>query len=723
MPLVERKSYVFDSHSHWEVCARDGFPIQGDDLVVSAERATRSISVMAEDRQPAALAYDSSGRLFWLRSTGELMSFGEGRLTAECRLAPGPLPSTEPPSVYLALSRAYAWLAVGERLLTFERLHWQQLGEQAIGRILALTANGDGAWCLVDPAPDTRPTPEAGSCRKDDAPRWTHVGPSGSPDRPDVTLPCKRPILGGAFDRSGDRLLTLTEEGVRHDDPCASTDRPLAVDLRPHRCRFEPLRIAVDCRGVVHLLGVDPVKPHKRFLWSFAGDGSRIGDRELRSDTSSIASFDAIELAGAAGVVQLVDPSGAATAVHGSEARHAVLITPTLVSPRNQGASWHRLRLTADLPLGTSLRLRFAPSDDEALAKRVAEISARPGQSPTDRLQAIEGLLPWKPECNTTIASADDPLGRRLFEVPLDGIEGTYLWIALHLHVPPTSQAAALRALEVRYPARSSIEHLPAIYRADPERAAALRRFLAVFETIFEDLEDQIDGLPARLAADGITDHAWLDFLLRWIGLPLPADVPLAQKRAFLLQVPDLLHRRGTPEALEDALRAVTGRDVVVADRAAEPMPWIVADDGAELGKGTLLIRKRRRDFRLGVRARLGKERLGSPDSPAAADVVERIRTLQIEIDAALAEDEAAFQAIDALLEHFLPAACRYELTLRPLAGRGPRRLGRDARFVEDHGDEIGREATLGCLPLPRQTAPRLRLDHHAPLDGRHRLL
>ena len=529
-----------------------------------------------------------------------------------------------------------------------------------------------------------------------------------------MACPDDRPALAGALDPCSGRLLVVDQHAVRSRDPRDhrwSTD----IDLCPWHCRFEPDRIGIGCDHVIHLLDRT-----RRLLWSFTGNGVRAAQREVQAGTEPIAAGTTVALGGTYGIVQLGVAAASAAAGDG-EASEAVLLTPTLVSPREQGATWQRARIGADLPPGTALRVRVAASDDDGLARRVAEIAARPGLSPTQRLLALDGLLPWDPKLETAMAADDDPLGLGWFEVVLDGIKAPYLWLALHLHVPPTSQPAKLRRLEVRYPARSWIEDLPAIYRAEPARAAELRRFLAVFETVFDDLEQRIGELPKRLAPTSDADQAWIDFLIRWLGLPLPADLPAARKHEFLAQAPELLRRRGTPWALQEALRIVTGRDVRIDDLGGGPLPWVLRRGEARLGVDSLLIRADRQGFALGGTARLQRDALGRREPAATRQVAQRTQALRIEIEGG-PEDEASLRAaIEATLDHFLPASCRFELRLARLgaAGQG-RRLDRDLRLLEPR---IGRTMRLGRVALATVQPPAIRLDDRAPLDGRHRLL
>jgi phage tail-like protein len=538
MPTADLRTYRFSCRAHWAMCGLDGFVEYGDALTVGGGGAWQPLTTSAEDHNPLALARDPSGRLCWVRRSGELALWANGQ-----PVILGRLESVAP--AQLGVSAHKIWLATGDWLRVYDRLHLQELSAHRIGPVLALAVDcAGGAWCLVGAAPEGG---RAVAGKATDLCRWLHFDQVGRADGRAVACPDDTPALSGTLDPCSGRLLIVDRAAVRSQGPCDdgwSTD----IDLCPWRCRFEPDRISVGCDHVVHLLDRT-----RWLLWSFTRNGVRVAQRDVQAGTETIAAGPPLALGGAYGIVQLGDTS-VNMAGGDSEANEAVLLTPTLISPRAQGATWHRARLDAELPLGAALTVRVAASNDDQLADRVAEIAARPGLNPTQRLLALDGLLPWDPNFETTLAAADNPLGRGWFDVVLDGIKGSYLWLALQLHVPPTSEPARLRRLEVRYPARSWIEDLPAIYRADPVRAAELGRFLAVFETVFDDLEERIEDLPERLATAPASDQAWADFLLRWLGLPLPTDLPADRKRVFLTRAPELLRRRGTRSALHEAL-------------------------------------------------------------------------------------------------------------------------------------------------------------------------
>lgn len=720
MPLVDFHSYRFNRAAQWAVCGLDGFIRDGDDLTVGGAGGWLPLSVSAEDRNPLAIAAVGDDGFAWLRDSGELVLHSDGEIVVLGILEVDRLAGREEGSGQgdrklncLAVGRDRIWLAGGGFLRTYHRLYLQELSRQRIGPAMALVVDHDGAWCLVDCG--------ANACR------WLHFGEWGGRDGAEVPCQDGPAPFDGAFDPCSARLLVVDGEAVRSWDPCAD-DWSLVIDLSPFRCHFEPDRIAVDCRGFIHLLDRT-----RGIIWSFAGDGVRRAQLTVPADAAQgvyeepvreglIAAGKTIAFAGGSGVFQLGQPSATSRQAVEIEPQEGIVLTPTLISPRDRGASWQRVRITAQLPAGTALRVRVAASEDDDLAHRVAGIAARPELSATQRLSAIYGLLPWDDSLEAVLAPPDDPLKLGSFDVLLENVAAPYLWLALHLHVPPTSRAATLQALEVRYPARSWIEDLPAVYRSEPKRAAELRRFLAVLETLFDSLEEFIDRLPERLMATN-DNPIWHDFLLGWLGLPVPPELPAQRKREFLVEAPELLRRRGTPWALERALRIVTGRVVRIMDYGGDPLPWLLNGEGIQLGRNTLLIRLDRLGFALGREARLGRDGLGLMVPSTSERVAQRTQALRIEVDVEPGDDTASRASIAAVIDHFLPAACRYEVSMAPSGRPGQgRRLGRDARLAHSQDAEIGHTHTLGRSAIAAARPPEYRLGRRTWLDGPHGL-
>jgi phage tail-like protein len=166
-----------------------------------------------------------------------------------------------------------------------------------------------------------------------------------------------------------------------------------------------------------------------------------------------------------------------------------------------------------------------------------------------------------------------DPAGAE--DALVEGAAGRYLHVRVDLVGEP-SASPRIRSLRTLFDRESYLESLPAIYREDQQGAAFLGRFLAAFETVFEDVEVALEGSGRYLDPAG-APTAGLAWLAEWVGLEAEAAWPEAATRDLLAAAPDLHRRRGTPGGLLDLVETYVSHAVV--DGSAD-------DDGPTSGPG-----------------------------------------------------------------------------------------------------------------------------------------
>ncbi|GHO87620.1 phage tail protein [Dictyobacter formicarum] len=210
------------------------------------------------------------------------------------------------------------------------------------------------------------------------------------------------------------------------------------------------------------------------------------------------------------------------------------------------GCTWHRLFLDAQIPQGTSIRVRARAADDPVLL-----LQAGWNQQPDPYLRSGGAELPYYDPWSDM-----QPVAERTgtWELLFQEIYGRYLQIELTLQGTGRS-TPAIRALRAWYPRFSYLDHyMPAVYRENPVSASFLEHWLANFEGIYTNLEDKIEQ-AAVLFDPRTTPSDTLDWLAGWFDLVLD---PLwsEQRRRFLVQHVDKLYRwRGTVPGVEIAVR------------------------------------------------------------------------------------------------------------------------------------------------------------------------
>ena len=234
------------------------------------------------------------------------------------------------------------------------------------------------------------------------------------------------------------------------------------------------------------------------------------------------------------------------------------------------GCRWHRVRLDADLPAGTSVQVAVATT---ALA------GAEP--DPSDWFE----------------------VGADVTDSTVTRPPGQYAHVRIRLggdgFATPT-----IHQVRLDMPRHTSLDELPAVYSEDLDARDFSERFLSLFDAQLEELDEVIARLDDLLDADALPDDA-LGWLAGLLGLGFEAEMIVAQRRALIAAAPGLYRRRGTPSGLVDTLRIALGIDASI-DELGPMRPW-GAVGVAHIGAFRLFGRSR-------ARVRLGSSALG--DAP-----------------------------------------------------------------------------------------------------------
>jgi phage tail-like protein len=198
------------------------------------------------------------------------------------------------------------------------------------------------------------------------------------------------------------------------------------------------------------------------------------------------------------------------------------------------GNPWHRVALELDIPERTSVRLFAFTSDVE-----------RPDVSASGLLASPETSPPW------TAAPAN--AREWLVQSP----PGRYLHFALVLR-GPGDRTPAVERLYVYARRDSSIRYLPAVYQNDESTREVLDRLLSLLDTVFAEIETEIEEFPLRLDPGGAPAE-FLPWLSSWFNLVVEPGWSVSQRRMILAEVVELYRWRGTARGLTRLLQLHTG--------------------------------------------------------------------------------------------------------------------------------------------------------------------
>lgn len=723
------RSYRFDAAGHWRAGAMRGFAVRHDALLAEQPLVPHRIPPPG----PGILAAPGPrDRLCWLEpGTGELVTLHDFGAEPQGRIAVhAPVAIHAGPTIL--------WVRDRRHLHRFAARSLQELGAVDAGEVVASAPDGhDGLWLLAQGK-------QGVAARRIDS--------HGRFRRRPIRLPEVRAPRALACDPARQRLAILDAADGEHAWRLHLVDLatgmvhpplifPLLRESGTDAGEALPAWIAIDDQGGFRLATAEVPGT----LLAVSADGAETARQALVLNgpatapmalTGLIWQRDLIACA-ADGLYRLLP----ATADNGqAPGLSASFITPVLRSPPGTPSGWNRAEMTVELPRGAQLTATIFSSSSETVVERFEQLLTDPALPVAARVARIETLFE-SPEVERRQQLYKGEGGQQVLQLLLDGITAPYLWLRLELGCAAGTGPASMRLLKVRYPDRSWLDDLPAIYRDDPVSAAQLRRFLAPFETLYGGIDEAIDRLPAQIHPETAAAER-LPWLLGWLGFPPTMGLKSAVQRDLLKAAGCLLAGRGTIRALRTMLKIVTGHGpVTIEDVAGSAEFWVLGTApirlAPRLGRDTRIVTRLPRGFRPGSGMRLGEEPVGAFCSDVDRMLRARCGLVRIGIALEPGTEEVVLPIVEQLLAMFVPAHCRIDLRVAR-AGRRPRvgRLDRGWRLADDSGTEtrdtgrlddtgriaLGAETAIGLWRLPSPCPSPFTIDGSAALDGVRRL-
>lgn len=145
-------------------------------------------------------------------------------------------------------------------------------------------------------------------------------------------------------------------------------------------------------------------------------------------------------------------------------------------------------------------------------------------------------------------------------DVLLHDVCGRYLWFCIQT-VQRVGTWGEIRQIRLDFPKRSWISYLPEVYQQNEKSRSFLERYLGVFQSVYEDLTEQIEQVPWWFDPDSTTPE-FLNWLAEWLALDEISIWREEQIRYLIKNTMRLYRMRGTPEYLKEMVRLYTGCDV-----------------------------------------------------------------------------------------------------------------------------------------------------------------
>jgi phage tail-like protein len=159
--------------------------------------------------------------------------------------------------------------------------------------------------------------------------------------------------------------------------------------------------------------------------------------------------------------------------------------------------------------------------------------------------------------------------------------KGRYLWLRIEM-ISDQQQSLTIRDIQVDFPMTPLTWMLPEIYQEDTTSYDLLNRYLGIFQSMMDDLDQKL--LDSSYLDIQQADQQFLPWLCQWLDIKGFYLWPEVKLRSFMEQAYSLYRIKGTKAAIAKVIEIFTG----------EP-PWIVEQhevDGENFGNRENLNRK-----------------------------------------------------------------------------------------------------------------------------------
>ncbi len=150
----------------------------------------------------------------------------------------------------------------------------------------------------------------------------------------------------------------------------------------------------------------------------------------------------------------------------------------------------------------------------------------------------------------------------RFSDILLHRLKGRYIWICIKA-IDTTEGEVVFKSIHIEFPQKSFIEYLPEIYQKDSD---FLKQYLAVFQSVYMDMERNIDRLPMLLDADAVSG-SFLDYLASWLGVNNEGSILSTAQFKYIVKNALMLNRaKGTVWSIIDMIRLYTGEEPYIIE-------------------------------------------------------------------------------------------------------------------------------------------------------------
>ena len=227
-----------------------------------------------------------------------------------------------------------------------------------------------------------------------------------------------------------------------------------------------------------------------------------------------------------------------------------------LLDSREKETVWHRLVVQSESLGDASIRFTFYVSEERVIRidGEVQDLDAFIKDPDRTWQEKESALQPYK------VKTMFNPTDALLHEAT-----GRYLWFSVELY-GQGDVSPKISHMKIYLPRRSWLGYLPEIYQTEPESKSFIERYLNIFQSLYEDLEQDISRI-ARYFDPDVVEGEFLQWLAEWVAID-DAYIWDEEKLRYLIKNGMRIYRmRGTRQALAEMVELYLGEKPYIVEQ------------------------------------------------------------------------------------------------------------------------------------------------------------
>lgn len=249
------------------------------------------------------------------------------------------------------------------------------------------------------------------------------------------------------------------------------------------------------------------------------------------------------------GILQNISVDGAAIKIEDLDSAKPSVFYSRVLDSLERGTLWHRILIRSKSLGDASIKFTFYASDSRTVAVDHVNLDIEEllnqdevSQEEKERiLQPLETGWVFNPE-----------------DMLLRGAKGRFFWFKLELF-GMGDESPEIHHIKIYLQKENWISYLPEIYQEDKKSKNFLERYLSIFQSIYEDMEEKLNNIAEYFEPDLVSGEM-LEWLAEWLAIDDIYVWNETQLRFLVKNSIRLYKYRGTRKSISDMVELYIGQ-------------------------------------------------------------------------------------------------------------------------------------------------------------------